>query len=204
MFDYRPLTTGSSTEIIREVSIPTATAIVHQLENPYMILVGVSAKHPKPVLPGGKLDLDDLVSPLLARCASVCILRELGEEIGVPFSSLRLLGVSADRERDVRRIRIETLQGAFSQQAVADLDAQQIVLGRYGVPDFLFVATIDSKIPLDTAELRNFMWIDCRYVTAETLSAGHGRFVMRYADELARAEPPCALKLENTAKQTSP
>lgn len=167
-----------------EVLIPTATAIVCDSEDPWRILIGTSTKHEKPVLPGGKIDSADLVSSSLERCAAECIRRELREEIGCEPLTLRMLSVSSDRKRDVRTVALCTLSGSIAAQAVEMLNPDSMVTGRYGVPDFLFIAMIEAGAVQDTAELKHLTWVDCRTIQRESLSAGHSAFVERYLKSL--------------------
>lgn len=169
---------------VREVCIPTATAIVTRADDPNLTLIGQSSKHENPVLSGGKIDKCDIVSKSMEQCALKCIKRELFEEIGALPRSVRLLAVTMDSERDVRTVSVKSLLGSVVEQAISDLSMETSVTGRYGVPDYLFVIEIDPATISNSNELTDLRWIDCQKIDELSLGAGHGKFVRMYLESL--------------------
>ena len=55
-----------SNGIIAEVTVSTASAIVTHPDDPYRILVAMSEKHPNPVIPSGKIEVDEDVTITIA------------------------------------------------------------------------------------------------------------------------------------------
>lgn len=164
-----------------EVCIPTATAIIVNSIEPNLVLVGKSKKHPLPVMPGGKIDATDIGSVSLEAAASRCIIREIFEETRLVVDKVELFELRTDPERDIRLVSAGALRGTLAEVVVQNLPEDQVVLGRYGVPDYVFIVKVDPREFSDTEELKDLSWIDSRFVASETLSAGHGDIVMRYA-----------------------
>ncbi len=184
MIEQRNIPNIKTIQDLREVMIPTATAIICQRENPHMVLIGTSIKHEKPVLPGGKIDQKDIVSSELERCATCCIRRELAEEIGTTLEELQLLKVSKDSSRDMRKVSVRSLQGSLVESLTCDLSEDMFVLGCYGCPDYLFIAKIDTMNLTDTEELKKLTWIDCRTILPDSLAAGHSAYIIEYCRAL--------------------
>lgn len=90
-----------SPDIVAEVTVSTASAIVTSTNDPYRILVAYSEKHPKPVIPGGKVETEDLASDAESP-GLTCVLREVKEEIGTDLLNATYVGKAQDPDRDIR------------------------------------------------------------------------------------------------------
>jgi 8-oxo-dGTP pyrophosphatase MutT (NUDIX family) len=167
-----------------EVSVPTATAIVRSAEDAFRVLVGHSRKHNRPVLPGGKIERADIVSFSMLENAACCMSRELREEIGISDLTLSLYDVISDADADRRIVTVRSLRATLVEDAIRSLDDSQMVLARYGVPDFVFVASVQPELIKASDELLSLEWIDCRRLAPEMLAAAHGKIVKRYCDNL--------------------
>ncbi len=176
------------TTLVREVEVPTATAIVRSSTDPHVFLIGTSAKHAKAVLPGGKIDCQDLLYASIEKCAEVCISRELREELGSLPLFLQFIARTMDGERDVRTVAVETLRGTLAESAVCDLPDGTLVRARYGMPDYLFIAEVEPEGVRGSEELANLQWVDSRFLSPDALSAGHGELVARYLEWLSLVE----------------
>lgn len=182
-----PQASAERSPLMLEVDIPTTTAIVCDSADPYLILVGSSAKHDRPVLPGGKIDRADIILPSMVECAETAVLREIGEETGAKSVQLKLFGIFSDSQRDIRMIPAGTLAGTIVEDAVRGLADNEMVLGRYGVPDYVFIVRVDRSEVSDSSELFNLTWIDIRTLGADSLAAGHPAIVQRYQKFLEAA-----------------
>ena len=85
---------AASPIIVAEVMVTTASVIVASTDDPYRVLIADSAKHPRPVIPGGKVEVGDDQSDSATPGLS-CILRETLEEIGTPLLNPRYKGRGA-------------------------------------------------------------------------------------------------------------
>ncbi len=148
--------------VVATVDIPTATAIIYKKSDPFKVLVGHSKKHSAPVLPGGKIDLQDLVSTSMELVAKHCIIRELQEEVGLTGVEPKFLKIHSDPERDNRVITVGSLKGTVVEDLVKGFREDQLVLGRYGVPDYVFLVEIDWQSLKESEELLGLEWIDTR------------------------------------------
>lgn len=163
-----------------EIDIPTTTSIVYDRADPWFIVIGSSEKHNRPVLPGGKIDRADMISPSMKECAAVAALREIWEEVGARPDQTTLIDVSSNRERDTRLVRADSLAGTLVEEAVSALRADDLVLGHYGVPDYLFAAAVARDDVTPSRELSSLKWVDIRTLDPESLAAGHYAHVLRY------------------------
>jgi 8-oxo-dGTP pyrophosphatase MutT (NUDIX family) len=167
-----------------EVNVPTATAIVFDRDNPFLILVGWSRKHHGFVLPGGKLDQDDVVGTSMAVCAETCIRRELREEIGVQEGTIQFWQSREDRNADVRTVSVENLSGSLAATSLSKLSRDSYVTAYYGVPDFVFKVGINQSDAKPSDELQKLSWIDCRDYDVDAIRAGHHALIYRYRASL--------------------
>ena len=179
--DNRPL----QNVVLREIEVPTATAIVCDRNNPYMILVGKSNKHALPVLPGGKIDQADILSASVLEAATTCITRELREEVHCASVHPVLFEIMNDRMRDPRVVSVSSLRGTLAEHLVQDLEDSAKVRACYGVPDYIFVVNVDRESVSPSSELTQLYWLDARDIESDTLSAGHGDVARRYLQSLA-------------------
>ena len=167
-------------EIVAEVTVSAASAIVASKEDPYRVLVADSAKHPRPVLPGGKVEAKDLQadggSPGLT-----CVLREVLEEIGTSLLTPRYVGKATDPDRDIRLVPPSKLAGAVVTPPLPEnLPSQGKVKAHYGCPDYLFVGQVDEKALTATEELKGLRFVDIRTLGPGDVSAGHDVIVLTY------------------------
>src|SRR5579859_5523471 len=98
-----------------KVTIATASAIIVHPTDPYRVLVADSAKHPHPVLPGGKVERTDAAD---GTGALSCIKHELLEEIGAVPETLTVVGVATDPTRDVRSVPYKKIKTAVFSPAL--------------------------------------------------------------------------------------
>ena len=175
------LTSSATLNSSVEVCIPTATIIAVSKNNRFLVLTGENSKHRLPVLPGGKIDLQDLCGSRIEEAAMQCAVRELKEEIHVEASGLRLFKVVSDGNRDMRIVSAQSLRSTLVEALVAGLATDVLVLGRYGVPDFLHVGIVNPVQVSESDELKNLRWVDVRKISAGELDAGHGDYLQAYA-----------------------
>ncbi len=190
---FAPKTTQRCAKTMQEiiVDVPTATIIIRHPECRYIFLVGQSKKHPRPVLPGGKIDIKDINGSSIKSAALRCIKREAQEEIGTSLSAVKLFKIHSNSERDVRRVPVESLRGSVVESIIEDRPRPTIVTARYGMPDYLFIGEVDPKSIKATEELHSLTWIDLRKTMTLDLSAGHNELIKQYVDEviLGRTAP---------------
>lgn len=184
----------SKSSLPPEVNVPTATAIVFDRDNPFLILVGWSGKHHGFVLPGGKLDQDDVVGTSMAGCAEVCLLRELREEICVQEGTIQFWQSREDRNADIRTVPVENLSGSLAATSLSKLSRDSYVTAYYGVPDFVFKVGINQSDAKPSDELQKLSWIDCRDYDAYAIRAGHHVLIDLYRASLGKPSkaPPCS------------
>lgn len=169
-----------SPEIAAEVTVATASAIVISKDNPYRVLVADSEKHPKPVIPGGKVETEDLASDARSPGLS-CVLREVKEEIGTDLLDPTYLGKAEDPDRDIRLVPAKKVASAVVEPALpAGISADAIVRAHYGCPDYIFVGRVDEAALADTEELKGRRFIDIRDIGPGDLSAGHDVILLTY------------------------
>lgn len=164
---------------IKTICIPTATAIVYCKENPFCILIGDSAKHTRPVLPGGKIDLKDICSSSILVCARKCIQRELKEEISLETEQIDFFRTFSDPMRDRRIINVSSLQGSLVSILVNSMKDSDKVIGLFGMPDFVFLVPVEKSVCLSTEELKTLRWVDCR--SNLEFGAGHKEILIQYS-----------------------
>jgi 8-oxo-dGTP pyrophosphatase MutT (NUDIX family) len=159
--------------------VATASAILCSLFDPYLVLVADSAKHPRPVIPGGKMDETDRENGEPSPVA--CLRRETFEEVDTEVLNPRLIGRATDPERDVRFVPPAKLRGVMvSNPLPEDLSETSVVKAHYGTPDYIFVGQVDPSKVHETEELKNPRFIDIRTLKPGDLSAGHDVIVLWY------------------------
>ena len=166
------------------VDIPTATAIIYHKSTPHKVLVGHSKKHSAPVLPGGKIDLQDLVSTSIEQAAKNCIIRELEEEVGLLGIEPKFLMMYSDPERDNRIITAKSLKGTLVEDVVKGLSEDELVLGRYGVPDYIFLVEVAEQNINESEELEKLEWVDVRNVKDEEIGGGQAKLLKSFVETL--------------------
>jgi 8-oxo-dGTP pyrophosphatase MutT (NUDIX family) len=176
-------------DIVAEITVATATAIVTHPDNPYLVLVADSEKHPLPVIPGGKIEIDDPIAdgetPGLE-----CVLREVGEEIKAELQNARYIGKANDPERDVRVVLPEKVAGTLTDPPFSSIDFSEChpetarIKAHYGTPDYIYVGSVDPERIQNTEELENVRFIDIRELEVGQLSAGHDVIVLKYRQML--------------------
>ena len=169
-----------SPKIVAKVNVSTASAIVISKDDPYRVLVADSEKHPKPVIPGGKVEAEDLAldagSPGLS-----CVLREVKEEIGAVLLNPTYLGKAEDPDRDIRLVPAKKVASAVVKPPLpSGISADATVRAHYGCPDYIFVGHVDETALTDTEELKGRRFIDIREIGPGDLSAGHDVIVLTY------------------------
>ncbi len=167
-------------EIAATIDIPTSTAIIYKKDDPSQVLVGRSSKHSAPVLPGGKIDLNDIVSTSIELAARNCIVRELQEEVALIGVEPRFLFLHSDPTRDNRVITAKSLKGTIVEHLVQGLSDSQQILGRYGVPDYVFLVEVEGQSVTESTELEKLEWIDTRNIGKGSLAAGHERILAEW------------------------
>lgn len=187
---------GEESEALRfppafvEILVPTATAILHDERDRYRVVVGVSAKHPLPVLPGGKIECADLAGGASPKeAAARCIRRELAEELQIDRGiEPSLWRITRATERDVRIVTAATVHDAIvfglRSPSLDELHPTQLVRACYGNPDFQFIAAVDPAQVHRSVELSEVRWLDLRDFKRGTLSAGHDEIVLAYLGQL--------------------
>jgi 8-oxo-dGTP pyrophosphatase MutT (NUDIX family) len=168
---------NNPSKVVAKVDIPTATAIIYKKSDPNKVLVGHSQKHSAPVLPGGKIDLQDLVATSMEMVARHCIIRELQEEVGLTGVEPRFFKIHSDCESDNRVITVGSLKGTLIEDGVKGFGEEQLVLGRYGVPDYIFLVEIEADPLQESEELRKLEWVDVREAR---LGGGHTHTISMY------------------------
>jgi ADP-ribose pyrophosphatase YjhB (NUDIX family) len=170
-----------SEDISCNVSVATASVIIAHPENPYLVMVGSSKKHPKPVIPGGKIELCE--GPANSATALVCIERETEEEVGVKLVNPRLIGVATDPTRDVRVVPFSKIKTAVTEPLLPQTTPDdRHIRASYGCPDYIFVGTANAAT--DSDELKGVHYIDIRTLSIGDLSAGHDVVVLLYRQML--------------------
>ena len=170
--------------VIAEVCVTTATAIIVDPKDRYSVLIADSAKHVRPVLPGGKVELSDGADGGAA-AAYRCIVREGEEELGVRVRNIRQIGCLSGLSRDIRVVPASTLTGAVCSPPLNHtLHPESLVRAHYGSPDFIFVGEALSFS--STSELTNPRYIDVRTIDEGALSAGHDVILMLYRQMIDR------------------
>lgn len=172
--------------VIPEVCVATATAIIVDPNDRYSVLIADSAKHVRPVLPGGKVEISDGADGGAA-AAYRCIVREAEEELGVKLLNIRQIGCLSAVSRDIRVVPASTLTGAVCSLPLNHtLQPESLVRAHYGSPDFIFVGEAHSF--RSTSELSNPRYIDVRTIDEGALSAGHDLILMLYRQMIERGE----------------
>jgi ADP-ribose pyrophosphatase YjhB (NUDIX family) len=183
-----------SPEIIAEVTVSTASAIVRSKDDPYRVLVADSEKHPKPVIPGGKV-------PGLS-----CVLREVKEEVGTELLNPTYLGKAQDPDRDIRLVPAKKVSSAVVEPELPNgVAADAMVKAHYGCPDYIFVGEVDEAALTDTEELKGRRFIDIRKIGPGDLSAGHDVILLTYRrmlDEGATSFPEESLRCFSLERDT--
>jgi 8-oxo-dGTP pyrophosphatase MutT (NUDIX family) len=134
--------------------VSDASAIVISKDDACRVLVVDSEKHPKPVIPGGKVETEDLASDAGSRGLS-CVLREVKEEIGTDLLNPTYLGEAQDPDRDIRLVPAKKVASAVVEPALpAGISADATVRAHYGRPDYIFVGQVDEAALTDTEELK--------------------------------------------------
>jgi 8-oxo-dGTP pyrophosphatase MutT (NUDIX family) len=178
-----------SPSIVAEITVSTASAIVTHPDDPYKVLVAKSSKHPHPVIPGGKIEVNDPIGPD-SDPGRECVMREVEEEVGTKLLNARYIGKAFDPERDVRVVAPKKVASALTDPPFHTIDLQGVaddqpcIRARYGTPDFIYVGTIDPAALMDTEELSGSEFIDIRHLQPGELSAGHDVIVLKYRDML--------------------
>jgi 8-oxo-dGTP pyrophosphatase MutT (NUDIX family) len=170
------------------VIVSTASAIIRSSTDPYKILVATSAKHSKPVIPGGKVEREDIHSDGRTPGSS-CVRREVLEEIGVDLANLEYIGKAVDPERDIRLVPPSKLATTLVHPPLpADLPSDATIKAHYGCPDYIFVGTVDENSVAESEELKNLRFINIREIGLGDLSAGHDIIVLWYRRMLDNGE----------------
>ena len=182
-------------EILAEVTVSAATAIITPLRDPTRVLIGDSEKHTLPVLPGGKLEAADISAegPPGLRC----VVREVQEEIGAKLRNARLVAIATDPDRDIRLVKPSRLAGALVSPPLAlHLPDSVCVKAHYGCPDYIFVGSVREEDIKPSEELKNPRFVPISSLDAGSLSAGHDVLVLWYRimlEQKAAAFPPGTL-----------
>lgn len=194
-----------SPEIVAEVTVSTASAIVRSKDDPYRVLVADSEKHPKPVIPGGKVEREDVTSDAKAPGLS-CVLREVKEEVGTELFNPTYLGKAQDPDRDIRLVPAKKVSSAVVEPELPNgVAADAMVKAHYGCPDYIFVGEVDEAALTDTEELKGRRFIDIRKIGPGDLSAGHDVILLTYRrmlDEGATSFPEESLRHFNLERDT--
>jgi 8-oxo-dGTP pyrophosphatase MutT (NUDIX family) len=170
--------------VLQSIEVPTATIIVADGANPWIVLLANSLKHPFPVLPGGKIDAADFRTTSMKDAARTCATRELGEEVGITAARLHFLGEFRNGTQDKRIVHRSTLQGTLVEALLPPANGQSFIEALYGVPDFLFVATVERTAPKPSLEFPSLQWCDLRAPDLPRLSAGHDVHLKYYREWL--------------------
>jgi 8-oxo-dGTP pyrophosphatase MutT (NUDIX family) len=171
-------------EVLPLVQVPTATIIVADAADPWVVLIAESSKHPFPVLPGGKIEAGDLQTTSMRDAARACAIRELGEEVGIAASSLQFIGEFQGGTQDKRIVHRSTLVGTLVESLLPPAEGRSLIHALYGVPDFLFVATVERTAPRASLELHTLSWCDLRSPVQPRVSAGHDAHLRLYREWL--------------------
>ena len=172
------------TEKHLHVSVATASVIIASQSNPYRILVGYSRKHAKPVIPGGKIEKEDMTGDL-QEAGIICVLRETEEEIGTSLQNPRYIGEAVDAKRDVRTVPYSKIKTAIIVPALPENTPETAqIRASYGCPDFIYTGSIDESSLIPTEELSGLRFIDSRSLQVGDLSAGHDVVVLLYRQML--------------------
>jgi len=166
---------------LRVVEVPTATILLYDKSDPEWIVVGKNNKHEQWILPGGKLDEEDIVSVKMIDNAQRCILREVNEEVRCELLTCEFLGIVQDSEADVRLIPAEKLRSTAVATEVSDLSDSDLVEAHFGVPDYVFCAPVTRDQVQTSEELEQVEFIDVRH-RAEELGAAHEQVVALYVN----------------------
>lgn len=164
------------------IDVPTSTCILYDRSDPHLVLVGLSHKHSKPVLPGGKIDSADLDGTNLKNAALSCIVREIREETGANINDVRLFDVFCHGDADVRSVPASTLKDTLVSSEAPQFPADMLVTARYGNPDYVFIGEIGAEDVAPSAELYQLGFIDIRSVPPGALGAAHSGIVERYRE----------------------
>jgi 8-oxo-dGTP pyrophosphatase MutT (NUDIX family) len=165
----------------RVIDVPTATIILAAKEDPYLVLIGTSNKHDRPVLPGGKIDSADIVGLSLEEAAKRAALRELTEELsGVVPEQLQFFMRRESLGEDMRLVPARMLRDSLVAATVEDYPDDTLVHARYGSPDFLFLGQVSVGAVGGSSELAMVGFVDVRFMPANALSASHGAILSDY------------------------
>ena len=154
------------------VFAPTSSVIIVSPGDPYLVAVGDSRTHAKPVIVGGKCDKGEDPRTTAER--------ETIEERGVPLVLMRPFGVAWDSTRDVRSIPCGKLFPCvtYPEDALSGMSADDTVLAAHGCPDHLYVGLLAPQEAGETdQELTNIRYLDVRGMQPGDLSAGHDVFL---------------------------
>lgn len=162
------------------IEVPTVTLVLRLSDNPYQVVIGWSKKHDKPVLPGGKIDSDDIVNTNIEKCAKHAALREIKEEVGATVKDLQLLTISSDPESDVRDTTIGALKGSLAAEQWKELPSDMKVKALYGIPDYVFIGEVNLNDIGKTEELYDVAIIDVREAAPPALASNHNSYLESY------------------------
>jgi 8-oxo-dGTP pyrophosphatase MutT (NUDIX family) len=170
------------------VNVPTSTAVVYRSDDPYWVVVGRNEKHEEYVLPGGKIDRDDLQCTSLERAAFCCICRELREELGISACEPTLLHVQERLSGDVRPTNAGRLRETVVDELVGSYPDEHPIVAHYGVPDYLFVVrATGEKVGSSSEEFLEIRWIHLRDSNRPKLIASHEELVEKYLEWTAES-----------------
>lgn len=170
-----------------KVRVATASVIIVSKDDPYRILVADSEKHPKPVIPGGKIDRVDVEEndSCLSDAGQRCIVREADEETGLNLEHPKLIGKAEDSTRDIRVVPYSKVKESVIDPILPDNTPYNTkITASYGCPDFIYTDTVNETDLSDTEELSGMRFIDIRTLKPGELSAGHDVVVLSYREML--------------------
>jgi len=161
--------------MLPNVFVRTVTAIVLNPRNHRQFFVGKSRKHPRFVLPGGKVEKGET--------NETAVTREVFEETGRQVKNLRHLGFRLDPTGDTRNTTLRALESAeytIAKNGGAKIQPDDPVLALYGVPDALYICTASEEVWNPTDEFAESRWMDVEEVCSDCLSAGHDVYALWY------------------------
>ena len=172
-----------NTDFAAEVNVSTASAIIFSPDNPYLVLIGNSTKHTKPVLPGGRIETTDAKLDVNNPGLS-CLNREIKEELGTELLNPKYIGKASDPNRDIRFVSYDKLINVVTDPPLQDMNLKLpdkvLVKARYGNPDFIYTGTVDTNSIKETEELFNHRFIDTKKLKIGSLSVGHDIILLHY------------------------
>ncbi len=146
------------------MAVPTCTIILTRPDNPYEVaVIEQSEKHNgRFTLVGGKLTGD--FTPEM--CAEEEFDQEVGGKAAKLISPTRLT-VKTDRMADPRVVSLKKATDGLCPDTLAGLK----VLALYGVPDYIFVGTVEGELAPKDGEAKRVEWIDVRNVKVTATAA---------------------------------